>query len=707
MKKLKISGHLGSLLAAIAVLFILAFPASAAVFVVNSILDANDATPGDTICADGTGACTLRAAITEANALAGADTITLPAGTYTIVTAASENTNATGDLDLNTEITINGAGSATTIVQAAATRGVAVERVFHLRASFPMALNDMTVRYGRYTTAAGTFGAGIRIDTAAVVATLTNVIVTENDDGTSGGGIAVSGTTAGASLTLNTCTVSNNTAGGTLAASANGAGVMGNVTTATININNSTITGNTGSNSSTTASPSGGGVSSIGTLNITNSFITNNSVTSTGFNAFSGGVHITSGTATITGSTISGNSSNVTAGAAANAALVGGLYNQQATVSIINSTVTGNTTSNTVTAANAFHVGVRTLSGAIAATTNITNSTISGNTTAGIEGGGVVNIATATANSTTNITGSTISGNMVTGAGGIAGGLENFNVAAITGLAVINVTNSTIAGNSAATAAGSYNSGSTSTINYNYATIAANTAATAGGGLYQGASGTTNLKNSIVADNTAPTGPDINGTITSQDYNHVEDVTGGTFLTGSNEKTTDTVFLALPNDVTGTDPLLGALQNNGGPTFTKMPSNSSPVVNAIPNGTSDCGTVITVDQRAITRPQSLGCDKGAVELALSAAGASIGGRVLTADGRGIRNAIVVITGGNLNEPRMVATGTFGYYEIDHLEVGHTYFVTVNSKRFVFTTPTVIVTLEDNIAELNFQAQPME
>ena len=90
-----------------------------ATFVVNTTADTQDALPGDGICADSTGACSLRAAITEANALAGADTITLPAGTYTqTLVAADEDLNAGGDFDITSPITINGAGSATTIIQA-------------------------------------------------------------------------------------------------------------------------------------------------------------------------------------------------------------------------------------------------------------------------------------------------------------------------------------------------------------------------------------------------------------------------------------------------------------------------------------------------------------------------------------------------------------------------------------------------------------
>lgn len=683
-------------LAFAAALFFTAFSvsANAAVFVANTTSDTQDVTAGDGFCADVSGNCSLRAAITEANALAGADTIFLPAGTYVAtLVSASENNNLGGDFDLNSEITINGAGSGLTIIQAAGSRGVATERVFHLRAAFPMALNDMTVRYGRYTTAVNTFGAGVRVDTAAVLATLTNVIVTENDDGTSGGGIAVSGA-ANAVLTLNNCTVSNNTAGGTAAGSSTGAGIMGNIATATININNSTITGNTVSNTSTTVSASAGGVSSVGTLNITNSMITNNTATSSGLNTFSGGVHVTSGTTTIMGSTISGNMSTVTAGAGAGFA--GGIYNQQATVIISNSTISGNS-------ASSFHGGIRTLASTTAvANTTITESTVRNNTAVG-EGGGVVNITGSTFNATTNIIRSTVNGNMATSLTSVGGGVENFNAG--TGLATVNLTNSTVSGNSANDGAGVYNAGTAAaTVNSNFSTIASNTAATQGGGLSQvGGGGVTNLKNSIVANNTAPTGPDIFGVITSQDYNHVRNTTGGTFFASSAKGG----FNALANDVTGTDPELSPLGNNVGPTFTHHLSATSPVLNTIPNGVNDCGIApFAMDQRTVIRPQNAACDKGAVErLVPTAAGARISGRLRTAEGRGVINSMVILTGGNLTEPRYAYSSTFGHYSFDDVQIGQTYVIQVVPKRVSFPESTRVINLGGDLADIDFIASP--
>ena len=49
----------------------------------------------------------------------GADTITVPAGTYTLaITGTGEDANTTGDLDITADLTINGAGASATILRA-------------------------------------------------------------------------------------------------------------------------------------------------------------------------------------------------------------------------------------------------------------------------------------------------------------------------------------------------------------------------------------------------------------------------------------------------------------------------------------------------------------------------------------------------------------------------------------------------------------
>jgi len=87
----------------------------------------------------------------------------------------------------------------------------------------------------------------------------------------------------------------------------------------------------------------------------------------------------------------------------------------------------------------------------------------------------------------------------------------------------------------------------------------------------------------------------------------------------------------------------------------------------------------------------------------TAAQASLSGHVTTAGGAGIRNARVVITGNSLPRPRVVTTGSFGYFSFEGLTVGETYVVTVNSQRYTFTPPSRVITLVDNMADADFIA----
>src|SRR5262249_53547878 len=82
-----------------------ATPVGAATFTVASTADDPDMNPGDGVCATASSECTLRAAIDEANALAGSDIVNLPNGTYSLGSA----------LNVTDSLTINGAGAGSVI----------------------------------------------------------------------------------------------------------------------------------------------------------------------------------------------------------------------------------------------------------------------------------------------------------------------------------------------------------------------------------------------------------------------------------------------------------------------------------------------------------------------------------------------------------------------------------------------------------------
>ncbi|MEP7212326.1 MAG: carboxypeptidase-like regulatory domain-containing protein [Acidobacteriota bacterium] len=94
-------------------------------------------------------------------------------------------------------------------------------------------------------------------------------------------------------------------------------------------------------------------------------------------------------------------------------------------------------------------------------------------------------------------------------------------------------------------------------------------------------------------------------------------------------------------------------------------------------------------------------------LAPTAARVSLAGRVLTANGEGLKNAVVVLEGGSLTQPRTAITGPFGYYAFGDLPAGLTYILSVKSKRYSFADPTRVVSLDTELLDANFIAEPQE
>lgn len=130
----------------------------------------------------------MRAAVQEANAHAGPDSISLPANTYVLTqTGFGEDNAVTGDLDITGDLTITGAGAATTFID-----GNAADRIFDVKVPSGKAVGlfDLTIRNGdaRPDGANGiSSGGGIYIDDEAAL-NLNNVVIADNH-ADSGGGI--------------------------------------------------------------------------------------------------------------------------------------------------------------------------------------------------------------------------------------------------------------------------------------------------------------------------------------------------------------------------------------------------------------------------------------------------------------------------------------------------------------------------------------
>lgn len=237
------------LTAAIALSLALAPEVRAATFIVTSTADGVDTAPGDGVCTTAAATCTLRAAIQEANTLSGADSITLPAGTYALsLFGAGEDAAATGDLDITGDLTITGAVTGQTIVNAAG-----IDRVFDIFAPAAVTLSRLTIQNGK-ASGVDVPGGGIR---NAGTVTLALVAIRANIADGDGGGLA---NRTGGSVHLTNVTVTGNgttTRGGGIANDVGG----------TLQLTNVTVSGN--------SAAQGGGVDNIGSVQAVNTIIAN------------------------------------------------------------------------------------------------------------------------------------------------------------------------------------------------------------------------------------------------------------------------------------------------------------------------------------------------------------------------------------------------------------------------------------------------
>ncbi len=247
----------------------------------------------------------------------------------------------------------------------------------------------------------------------------------------------------------------------------------------------------------------------------------------------------------------------------------------------------------------------------------ISETTVSGND-GGIADGGGIWFEDVYGGNAVTISDSTVSGNTTDRTGGGVSFGENFSGPVL-------VENTTVSGNSSADGGGvqfaDQDAGGTFAISNS--TVTGNAATSSGGGILRGyqpgfpgsSDSDVAASSTIIAGNTATTG--------NPDVGQNPGALGTLTLTNSLLQTTAAATYAenpVGSNVLGSDPMLGPLADNGGPTQTRVPSATSPVVDAgLANG-------LTTDQRGLTRTVdypdvpsthgSDGTDIGAAELQL-------------------------------------------------------------------------------------------
>ena len=495
-----------------------------------------------------------------------------------------------GQLVVSKSVTILGPGPGSLAVNG--NYPATTNRVFHITSDLVVTISGLTITGGSAPgPAPNNYGGGIyhegRSDTAKLM--LFNCVVS-NNSARWGGGIYHEGFSGNSTMTLANCTVISNRA------SSVAAGIYNDH--ATMTVTNCTISGNSGRSVGGIYSDGYGDIGSTvaATLSVLNSTISGNSDTNGGGGIYSDGSNTNgSATLTVTNCTVSGNWSSGDGGGIIN----DGGYNGNGMLMLVNSTVSSNSASG---AAGIFNTGGNSGS----ATATVLNSTVSGNWVTDSNAGG-------------------------------GGGLYNTGIGS--GSATLTVLNSTLSSNSAVYGGGVWNDGSYSgsgTLMVLNSTFSGNAASFQGGGIYNGGAqlsnatvkvGSTILKAGALGANIFKA---AGATVTSFGYNLSSD-NGGGWLTNT-------------ADQINTEPMLGPLQNNGGPTLTHALLGGSPALDKGKNLSSS-----STDQRGFPRIADLcptnavggdGTDIGAIELPGSFAVGTITVDNLNDSGAGsLRNAI--------------------------------------------------------------------
>jgi CSLREA domain-containing protein len=593
--------------------------ADAATYVVNKASDTNDG-----VCdAD----CSLREAVTSANASAGDDEIRFAVASEIELTGGQLEVANNGSLSI-----LGAAGQGTTI------SGGGRSRIFYGGEGASLSLTGLTMKRGNGRGSQND-GNGGAIAMVSGRVTINECTFTENEASSGGGAVYLF---LASVATATNSTFSNNTAatGGAIAGRGSNLSIRrsvfsGNLAHAeggAISTSGAAVSSVQDSTLSSNSAARGGAIHSRTSINIQSSTLQANIARESN----GGALNVVSGILTLSDSRVLSNMAALTGGGieASRPILRGCLIRGNSAQSIGGgiAIIAGGffTIENSVIASNSASVG-----GGISGGGTITGSSIEGNIATdlggGIFGGG-------------DIISSTISGNR---AGGDGGGIRLAGIANLTSVTVVN------------------------------------NRAASGAGVFAPPTGT-NLtsRNSIFADNTTDisTQEDIWGTLNSQGHNLIES-TLNTIVSGQTETNiigadpmlealtvTDAPNYHLPQP---NSPVIDKGRSFGLTTdqrFRIRPINIASIPNAVGGDGADIGAVERQEFEGTT---------------------TISGRVLTPTYRGLRNATVTLVDA-AGLRRTATTSSFGSYTFADIPAGMAYTLVVNSKRYRFAPDSFLL-----------------
>jgi len=211
-----------------------------------------------------------------------------------------------------------------------------------------------------------------------------------------------------------------------------------------------------------------------------------------------------------------------------------------------------------------------------------------------------------------------------------------------------------------------------------------------------GACFTNNTGTTIGSANVAYTGEEWRlGTAGRTDQINFEYSTNATDLVTGTWTNVAALNFVTPDTVT-----TGAKNGNAATSQTALSSSISSL--SIANGATFWIRWIDIDASGADDGLAVD-DFSLTPLGPTAANVSVAGQIRSGKSP-ISNVTVMIAGGNLTQPLFAKTNSFGNYTFDGLAVGQIYVLTVVSRRYNFPQSSIVLNLEDNVANADFEAE---